>query len=255
MSACRQTLALAGLCVCLPLLALARDSVPASEQTAAPEAEVPLRRALLVGSSSVNDWFGQVITQDLRKRGFEVERRGFSAAGFSRPDFRDMLQTVEALPIDADTALVLVYLGMNDAQALWLRPEERESGAEWIKWGEPGWEEIYQRRAQAYLAALCERGAQRTVVLLPVDVTRPSMQRRLERIRAAQARAASLTSCATAVPTTGDVGRFRVDGKATRAKDGIHMSRQGAQVLWKRVRAPVLEQVEPPPPTRPAAAR
>lgn len=187
----------------------------------------------------MNDAFGHIIAADLERNGYRVKRKGVAAAGFSRPDFRDMLDVVGDLPSNAD--LALVYLGMNDAQAIWLRPREREGGAgAWIKWEDDDrWSRVYEQRARAFLEAICQRGVKRAAVLLPIDVMSPGMQKRLERIRALQQKAAASTSCSVAISTAGDVGKFRVDGEATRSQDGVHMSRKGAQLIWNRVKGQI----------------
>jgi hypothetical protein len=227
---------------CLVLAAGAADAQaekPAPSES--PSADAPSREALLVGSSSMNDSFGLLIAKDLEKKGFSVKRKGVAASGFSRPDYRDILEISKKLPVSPSTDLAVVYLGVNDAQALWLRPEERKGKQAWVKWEEDGWDDLYEKRARSFFQSLCERGAKKVIVLLPVDVMSPGMQRRLERIRNLQKKAAESATCASPVSTGGDVGNFSVNGQATRAKDGIHMSPKGAQVIWDRVKPQVLK--------------
>src|SRR6266496_6074949 len=80
----------------------------AAENAAAPPAE-----AVLVGSSSFNQPFGHIIEQELERRGYRVTRKGVDGAGLARPDFHDMNQELDALPIGHGTAAVFVYLGVN----------------------------------------------------------------------------------------------------------------------------------------------
>jgi hypothetical protein len=228
-----------GVAVCLPLLT-ATGRASAEDPPAKEQPSGKARKAILLGSSSMNDAFGHLIASDLKDKGFEVMRKGVPAAGFSRPDFRDMREVVKGLPFGAETDLVVVYLGMNDAQAMWLRPEERKGKDAWVKWNEDRWAEIYEKRAKELFSAICERGAKKAVVLLPVDVMSAGMQRKLERIRGLQKKAAESARCATPVSTGGDVGNFMVGGAPTRAKDGIHMSPRGAQVIWDRIKRQVL---------------
>lgn len=201
--------------------------------------------ALIVGSSSMNQSLGHLLSRELSRRGYRVTRKGVSAAGLARPDYRDMTQIMEELPINEDTAAVFVYLGMNDAQAIWLRPDERSAfGRTFLPWTDQRWQGLYVQRAQELFERICERGAQRAIILLPVDVKRDRLQRRLARIRALQARAASASSCAVALSTAGDLGRFDAAGVSLRARDGLHMSTHGALAVWRRIQREALRLVD-----------
>jgi lysophospholipase L1-like esterase len=203
---------------------------------------------VVIGSSSMNQALGRLIAHELERLGYRVTRKGVSAAGLARPDYRDMNQVVEELPISESTAAVFVYLGMNDAQALWLRPDEQAAfGREYLPWGDARWHELYVQRATQFFERICERGAQRTIVLLPVDVKRERLQRRLARIRELQARAASSSSCAVALSTAGDLGRFEAGG-SLRKRDGLHLSSRGAHAVWGRIQDEALRLVARPEP-------
>lgn len=216
---------------------------PATEAAAA--AEVHDADAVLVGSSSFNQSFGRLIERELTLRGYEVVRKGVSGAGLARPDFRDMNQVLEALPIGPGTSAVFVYIGVNDAQAVWLYPHERSAtGPGAIPFGAAEWDHVYARRTRAFLDRICQRGARRAVVLLPVDVEQPDMQRRLDRVRQLQMRAAASTSCAVVVSTAGDEGHFEVGGTPKRLPDGFHMSARGAQIVWARIEPRVTQLLE-----------
>jgi hypothetical protein len=203
--------------------------------------------AVLVGSSSFNQSFGFLVTRELESWGYQVTRKGVSGAGLARPDYRDMNQVLEALPVSESTAAVFVYLGVNDAQPLWLRPEERDaSGVSSIPFGSEAWDAVYTQRAHDFYERICQRGARRAVVLLPVDVNRSDLSRRIERIRNLQVQAASRSSCAVTLSTAGDAGSFDADGVPKRLPDGYHMSERGALVVWDRIREQVLRVLDAP---------
>lgn len=223
-------------------LGVARAS---SVEDAPATADIRQTGAVLVGSSSFNQAFGRIIQRELERRGYQVTRKGVSGAGLARPDYRDMNQVLEALPIGANTAAVFVYLGVNDAQAVWLHPQERgPSGLATVPFGTADWDAVYTRRTRDFLQRICERGARRAVVLLPVDMNRAELQRDLERIRDVQVHAASATSCAVAVQTAGDAGQFAIDGLPKRMPDGFHMTALGAQLVWDRVEPEVSRLLE-----------
>jgi hypothetical protein len=186
-----------------------------------------------------------MIARELERWGYQVTRKGVSGAGLARPDFRDMNQVLAELPIGSNTAAVFVYLGVNDAQAAWLYPHERSAaGSSSVAFGGAEWDTIYTRRVRDFLQRICERGARRALVLLPVDVNRSDMQRRLERVRDLQARAASDTTCAAVISTAGDAGQFEVAGVPKRMPDGYHLSSQGAQIVWERIQPQVVRLLE-----------
>lgn len=194
------------------------------------------KQAVLVGSSSVRGSFGRIIAADLERWGFQVTRRGIVSAGLARPDFWDLREVLDSIPINQDTAAVFVYVGMNDGQDIWLRPSERgEESARWLPWEDARWADVYQRRARDLFRSICRRGARRALVLLPIEVNKPSLERKLQRIRRLQQRAARDTSCAMAVSTSGENGQFVRDGRRLRLRDGFHMTSYGARRVWSRV--------------------
>lgn len=211
---------------------------PAPATASAGDATADLaRNALIVGSSSVLQSFGRVMKRGLEREGYQVRVRGIPSAGLARPDFRDMQALAETWAVDRETALVVVYLGVNDGQPLWLRPHERKaSRRRWLAWGDERWSRVYERRARRLFDRLCARGAGRVLAVLPVDVMQPRLQRRLHRVRQLQARAATRSTCAQAVSTGGDWGRFVVGGLPKRRRDGFHMTPWGARVVWNRIR-------------------
>jgi hypothetical protein len=197
---------------------------------------------IIFGSSSINDFFGHIIEEDVVSLGLRVVRRGLPSAGLARPDFRDVMSELEDLPLEAARAVVL-YFGGNDAQALWLRPAERKRPDDtWMKWNDEGWSALYERRVVDLVEAVCASGVPKAIVLAPADVARDALQARLDRIRDLQRTAASRTSCGRFVATSGR-NLLSPGGEGLYAADGIHMSRVGAQVLWERLRVPIMELV------------
>lgn len=226
--------------VCAVPFCLSLVSVVAAEADAVKSRKGSL---LLFGSSSVNDTFGHLITEDFERLGFSVSRHGYAAAGLSRPDFRDLRDVLAKLPIERDVSTVLFYVGANDAQALWLRPEERAviSGEPtiWVNWEDQRWPAIYESRVAELFRAVCARGAKQAIMLAPVDVTNERRQARLDRIRQLQAHAAALSECGHYIPTGGDAFG-PVNNEPLRAGDGFHMTRSGASRVWQRVRQRIL---------------
>lgn len=221
--------------------AAARDA-PATRAGHAERAE-----AWVIGSSSVHQAFGRLISHELGKLGYRVQRKAVTSAGLARPDYRDMQRIVEALPIGEKTAAVIVYLGTNDAQALWLRPRERSrANLEFLPWRDARWSTVYRERVRQLMESICKKGAGRALMVLPVDVKWPRLQRRLHRIRALQMQAAQQTSCGVALPTAGDEARLTASRRSQiRHRDGFHMTAKGAKLVWDRIRGAARRALQP----------
>jgi uncharacterized protein len=195
-------------------------------------------KMLLFGSSTMNGALGHLMAADFEQLGFEVTRKGISSAGLARPDFKDIPQILGGFPIRRTATSVVLYIGGNDAQSIWLRPEERtaEDVKPWVFWKDERWPGIYETRMNKLLKSLCDRGVQHAFVLPPADVTLPRLQTRLERVRKIQQRAVKASQCGRFISTAGDHGNFELDGQPLRAPDGVHMNRAGASLMWTRIR-------------------
>ncbi len=194
------------------------------------------REAVVIGSSSVRGTFGRIISDDLESWGFDVTRRGVVSAGLARPDFFDFGEALEEIQIGENTAAVFLYVGMNDGQSIWLRPNERRGQVRpWLSWHDPRWPDVYTDRARELLQSICARGARQAIVLLPIETPKARLEGKMQRIRRLQRRAAQDASCATAVSTGGENGQFRLNGRRLRTHDGFHMTASGAQLVWRRI--------------------
>lgn len=198
-------------------------------------------RVLLVGSSSMRGNLGRQLALEFGRIGYETETFAVSASGISRPDFFDWQAKVAELPIDGNTAAVLVYVGVNDPQGIWLPPDEREAlGARdaWVRWQEQRWLHVYRDRMAAWIDSMCGKGARRVVVLTPADVRWTGLQERLRRVRRAQILAVRKSRCGRAVSTSGDLAFLRdpePDEPSRRMPDGYHLSTPGAEIVWQRI--------------------
>ncbi|MEY3014329.1 MAG: hypothetical protein RIT45_3064 [Pseudomonadota bacterium] len=199
---------------------------------------------LLLGSSSVFGAFGHRVERELEARGLDVTVHGRSSSGFARPDFFDWQAKARAIPIGRNTRAAIVYLGGNDAQGFRLRNDaerRRYKGRDrWLRWKHRNWARAYADRVAALGRLLCQRGLRRVVFVTPADVRDPWLRGRLTRIRKAITRGARRARCARVVSAAGDVAALAGDARRPRAKrlrgpDGAHMTRLGADRLWKRI--------------------
>ncbi|MCB9595316.1 MAG: DUF459 domain-containing protein [Sandaracinaceae bacterium] len=188
---------------------------------AAPSLAHAQTEVLMVGSSSVNGAAGRTVETELGRWGYSLVRRSRGASGFARPDFYDWQAQVPRLaPLDR-YAMVIVLTGGNDVQALHM------SGGDWIAWrDEEAWTREYTARVRDFIDALCDRGAPRVVMLLPVNGGRPGWSARIPRVRQAQIAGARASRCGEAI----DPGDDEFE-----ALDGVHLNWTGARRMWARI--------------------
>jgi len=204
---------------------------------------------VLLGSSSMNGPIAYLMADEFKNRGLKVQRIARSSAGMSRPDFFDWMKEVRKVKINENTQAVIVYLGVNDAQGIWLRKSERDGQGrrdKWVIWSDKRWAGIYRDRVTRFSNLLCEKGARKVIWLTPIDVKPKRLQKRLNRIRQMQEEGAAASKCGTSVPGTGDLNHILQGtrlGKAVRSHDGSHMTRKGSRVLWQRIGVRVLSLV------------
>lgn len=237
---------LRGLAVVVATAALALTLSANVAQAEAPE-------VIVLGSSSVNGALGRLIEAKLEERGYNAKRQGKSSTGFSRPDFYDWPKEVKSMPHVKGAKAIVVYMGVNDGQSIWLHKDERPSRGgkdEWVYFRDTEeWEEKYAERVKTFVQQLCDMGPKRVVVVTPMDVVNKKLQGRLSRIRSIQKRATESTSCGLAVAAEGDDADIRAGGarrSAIRIKDGSHATQDGAMRVWKRIESKLVGALPPP---------
>ncbi len=204
----------------------------------------PRNKIVVMGSSSVRGMMGRVFVNNLVRHGFVARRVGKSASGLSRLDYHDWIGQLDNLPIDKHTLAVIVYVGVNDPQGIWLRPNERNPpGNKWRHWNHSEWRSIYRGRVTELVNELCMRGVPDVIMLTPADVRWRSLQERLVRIRRMQIQGVRDSACGHAMSSSGDsLFLFEQDERIRprRLKDGYHMTQYGAQVVFDRIKPRLL---------------
>jgi hypothetical protein len=219
---------------------------PAGPDTPAPAtraitAAEPLR--LLVTGDSMTEFLGPSLIKalpDTKVTGRTVTRYG---TGLVRPDFFDWSHEAERLMKTQSPEAVVVMMGGNDGQGI------RLSGGKALPDGSAEWAAEYQRRAGIVMRTLTAGGARR-VYWVSMPVPRSA---RLVKDYAALNRALSIA--ATGVPGVRYVdvtSRLSAGGRfadylpddsghtvLARARDGIHLSRDGARIAAAMVRRSV----------------
>ena len=195
---------------------------------------------IIIGSSSVNGALGRRLEAGLEREGFKATRWGRSASGLSRLDYYDWFDALLELSIGPRTAGVIVYLGVNDPQGIWLYPYERKTADKWVRFHHKDeWEAKYRERVVILIDALCAFGVPKVAMLTPVDVRWSRLQERLVRIRRLQIEGARQPKCGVAVSGSGDsllLAEPERGEPKLRMRDGYHLSATGGDLVWDRIK-------------------
>ncbi len=196
-------------------------------------------RMLVVGDGLAAGLGRALARQGAADGGLAVRTQAVPASGLARPDLYDWANRIGSAVVP-DDELVVVFLGLNDAQAL------SRSATPTGPVGSPTWTASYRSR----LAALIDGAGPRPVVVVGVPaVESPTRDRELESVRAAVfAEAAAHPNVRyvdlNAVVSVG--GRFQrfLDGGdgtqiAARSNDGEQFTDAGFELVASVVRAAV----------------
>lgn len=243
---------LVSLSLAVPTTALARKgsqkAAPTSPRKAASKpAGVDV---LLLGSSSIVGPLGVRIERSLKGEGLTVGKFQRSSSGICRPDFFDWREVaVERVTPKPRPKVVVLYLGGNDSQDLKLRPEEQrqmQRKRAWVRFKDERdqWREHYENRMVEVIDGMCDRGVKKVIVLSTVAVAAAKHVRQQEVIRELQQKAAERSKCGVFHSTIPPKDRIPPDQlKLYRAKDGFHVTRDGADRVWDWLEEPFLKTV------------
>jgi hypothetical protein len=203
-------------------------------------------KLLVVGDSMIAGAVGIALARDLEEAGYRVKRRGKTSSGLSRPDFFDWIEEGGKLFAAHQPDAVVCMFGGNDGQGLYMG---KGAPSKWIRWAEPGWDEEYRRRIDAFADAITPGGQQLFWIGMPIMGPERLRQRMAHMNTLYQARMEARTNGrfidvwdALADEEGNYQARLVVGGskQRVRADDGVHMTLAGASLVVQRVR-PVLD--------------
>ena len=215
---------------------------PSASATASPPAPVAFRDAspsapltLFVTGDSMIEFMGPRLLKD----GQDTKAlTGSSEVKYGTGLVRD---DVLAWPVQARSQMakhqpeaVIVMMGGNDGQGFTLK------GGRVVREGTPEWKAEYQRRAAITMQAFGENG-KRHVYWVGMPIAKSERLTGIYReINAALAAAAASVPRVTYVDIWNDFaenGRYAdfVDGELVRARDGIHLNREGSARLTRKL--------------------
>lgn len=203
-------------------------------------------KVLVVGDSMIAGAVGIALARDLEEAGYRVKRRGKTSSGLARPDFFDWIAEATKLHAANLPDAVVCMFGGNDGQGLYMG---KSAPSKWIRWAEPGWDEEYRRRIDAFADAITPAGQKLFWIGMPIMGPERLRQRvahmnTLYRERMeARGNGRFIDVWDALADEQGNYQeRLIVDGskQRVRADDGVHMTLAGASLVVQRVR-PVLD--------------
>ncbi|HEX8002883.1 MAG TPA: DUF459 domain-containing protein [Mycobacteriales bacterium] len=156
--------------------------------------------------------------------------------GLVRDDFFDWPANLRTQLGKRSPEAVIVMMGGNDGQGFTL------PGGRVLKDGTPEWAAEYQRRA-TIMMRIATDGGQRHVYWVGMPIAKSArLAKDYELINAGLRAAAASVPGATYVDIWADFapeGRYTdfLDGKLVRARDGVHLNRDGATILMRKLYA------------------
>lgn len=214
----------------------AKVAVPAQQPAAAQLAAAPGKRILVAGDS-LSLFLADALRPMLAGRPQTAfASRGKVSSGLARPDFFNWEREMAALAAAHAPDTVIVMIATNDNQTL-ARPDGTK-----VAFGRPGWDAEYARRVRRLVEIARSTNPSARIYWLGAPVMAdPKLNADVAAINAVIARElAALPGCRyidvsrTLADPAGRYAQAKLtpDGpKATRTKDGVHLTPFGAKLL------------------------
>lgn len=205
------------------------------------EARADQARVLLLGGSSMVGSLGRLLEEGCQRSGFETLRDAKISSGLARPDFFDWPARAGELYRSFKPTATVCMFGGNDGQGLAVKVDG-EAG--WIRWHEPGWPDEYAKRVHALITAVSPAGEPvfwlgMPMMANPARTTKMQRINELAREQLQQSRAGYFVDTWHLLADRGGAYTRRVkhNGRwlTVRAKDGVHLTREGAQLVAEYV--------------------
>lgn len=193
-------------------------------------------RILIIGASSIQGELGRALETQLEAReGLTVRRWGRHSTGLARADYFDWFAKGAELADGFSPDLVIAQMAGNDCQVMTDRDGTRVAR---FADGE-AWDTAYAERLRDFVDLFTQRGSRVVVLGMPVMRSRAhsNNMRRINAVSQEAVSAADGRFISTWDWTANERGEYRgaatINGRerVTRADDGIHMTRHGANAV------------------------
>jgi hypothetical protein len=198
------------------------------------------KRVLMIGSSTMGGAFGHFLELGLEAQGLRARRKGRVGSSLSRPDSFDWFAEAKDLVRSFRPDGAIVMFAGNDTAAI-----SPLHGKRWIAFHQERlWSEEYRRRVNALVDILAPRG--QPVVWVGAPIMRdPKLASRIQRANRIWSEEMARRPAASFIDTwselTDNRGNYtrtlRVDGQTllVRARDGMHLAKEGGRLLATRL--------------------
>ncbi|MEZ4266083.1 MAG: DUF459 domain-containing protein [Myxococcota bacterium] len=230
--------------LCLALVALSALIFSASTVLAKASERCPrvktTPKVYLMGSSTMGSILGPMLQSLVDKEwGVEARRWGKASSGLARPDFHDWPDLLPGLMDKHRPDIVVVSLGTNDNQPLWVRK------GVWIRLDNPKWETYYAERVRETLQKAAGKDRRRLVIWMGptafegkvASVQGPIINRIVQReVQAFDGKAIFVDSYAATSDAKGHPRKtFKIPGSKKTlpafGDDGIHLTTEAVRWL------------------------
>lgn len=194
----------------------------------------------ILGDSMIAGAIGLLFVELFEQRyGCTVERRGKVSSGLARPDFYDWIEAGAKAHAEFEPEVVLCMFGGNDGQGLYMG-KDRRGEAQWIRYGDPGWDREYVRRINAFADAVAPTDQWLFWIGMP-QMRLPKLHERVGHLNALfetemaiRPHGRYLDVWSLLADRRGNyTDKLMVRGKKAkiRAADGVHLTRWGGQAV------------------------
>lgn len=205
-----------------------------------------------IGGSTMGSLLGPMLKTVFAEHKVTFKRWGKASSGLARPDFHDWPATAPELMETHQPDIVIISLGTNDYQPLWV-------DGNWVKQEDENWDKLYGERVDALLAAVAGKNKRRMIIWsgpyafegpnaeVRAPIVNRIMRERVEAFAAAGGRAVfhdayTVTSDDKGKPLNEAVLPGRKKAVEIRTKDKVHLTSDAVRHLLAE---PIVEMTLP----------
>lgn len=184
------------------------------------------KTVLMIGDSMMADVAFSLKRWATKNTSWQVIDAHKVSSGLVNKNFYNWPKVEQDLISKYNPAIVVVFIGTNDSQ-------DMVENKEHVYFRDYAWSQTYQARMQTIIKQAEEAGAEVWWIGLP-PMRSPDFEKKISKIRATQSEIISPDKFVDLTPVLGDDGKYvdtmEINGKrkGLRAKDGIHLSGEGA---------------------------
>lgn len=229
----------------------APETTPVKVMEPATSGKLKPKTILIAGDSMILEGFGVALERKLKDfPGLDVVRKGKYSSGLSRPDYFDWMAYLKELLDEFKPDLLMVCLGANDPQDILDEKHKRHFVAT------ETWNDVYARRAEEFLEIAGHAGTAVIWVGLPIMGKKTygerikNLNEVVQKVCGRKPDCRFVDSWQVLTNSKGSYTTFLKNKEGQhiriRAKDKIHLTEKGGEILVTHVLSEVSDFVEFP---------